>query len=91
MKKGHFFYFHLKIFIFFIFIFYSNINIYKLRENVQANIYAAFSKIQLRQIRNTGLINYCENATYYNITQSLSIKGKKKKIINIYKQENIKK
>ena len=80
MKKGHFFLFSFKNFLFFLFfIFYSNINIYKLQENIQANIYAAFSKIQLRQIRNTGLINYCENATYYNITQSLSIKGKKKK------------
>ena len=31
------------------------------------------------QIRNKGLINYCENATYYNTTQSLSTKKERKK------------
>ena len=30
--------------------------------------------IQLRQTRNKGLINYCEDAAYYNKTQILSIK-----------------
>ena len=30
----------------------------------KVNIHAAFSKIQLRQIRNKQLINYCENAAY---------------------------
>ena len=35
--------------------------------------------IQLRQIRNKGLINYCENAAYYNTSSGLSIKERKKK------------
>ena len=32
----------------------------------------------LRQIRNKGLINYCENAAYYNAGPGLSIKERKK-------------
>ena len=35
--------------------------------------------IQLRQLRNKGLINYCKNAAYYNATQILPIKKKKEK------------
>ena len=46
--------------------------------------------IQLRQIRNKGLIDYCENAAYYNTTPSLSIKEeKKKKNTPIKKQQNL--
>ena len=35
--------------------------------------------IWLRQIRNKGLINYCENAAYCNTSPGLSIKERKKK------------
>ena len=35
--------------------------------------------IQLRQLRNKGLINYCKNEAYYNATQILPIKKKRKK------------
>ena len=34
--------------------------------------------ILLRQIRSKGLISYCKNAAYYDITPSLSIKEGKK-------------
>ena len=34
--------------------------------------------IQLRQIKNKGLINYCENAAYCNTSPSLSIKKAEK-------------
>ena len=43
--------------------------------------------IQLRQTRNKGLINYCEDAAYYNKTQILSIKEKKEKEQYTYKQK----
>ena len=49
-----------------------------------------FSKvIQLRQIRNKGLINYCENAAYYNTTPSLSITEEKKKKNTPTKKHNL--
>ena len=35
--------------------------------------------ILLRQIRNKGLINYCENAAYCNTSPSLSIKESRKR------------
>ena len=48
-----------------------------------------FAKVmQLKQITNKGLINYCKNAGYYNTTPSLSIKeGRKEKEEYIYKQK----
>ena len=43
--------------------------------------------IWLRQIRNKGLINYCENAAYFNTSPGLSIKERKKKEQYTYKQQ----
>ena len=46
----------------------------------KANFIKHFPKIiSLKQIKNKVLINYCENAAYYNTTQSLSVKKLKKK------------
>ena len=44
--------------------------------------------IQLRQIRNKGLINYCEKAAYYNTSSGLSIKERKKKKNNTHINNN---
>ena len=35
--------------------------------------------IQVRQIRHKGLINYCENATYYTIQLQICLKKRKEK------------
>ena len=54
----------------------------------KANFIKHFPKIiSLKQIKNKVLINYCENAAYYNTTQSLSVKKLKKK--NKHVKKNI--
>ena len=77
-------FFHLKLFYsFFLNYIYTN---YK--STTKQKLMLHFPKvIWLRQIRNKGLINYCENAAYFNTSPGLSIKERKKKEQYTYKQQ----